>query len=205
MVIREACPACASYQLKKNGHIHNGKQNHRCKACGRQFVLQADNRLIDEEQRTLIERLLLEKISLHGICRVVGVSLLWVMNFMVTCFDAVPEHLHIRLPGRPRTVSMRLVGAEADEMCNFVRQKANKRWLWLAMDKAIRQIIAFHVGDRSRDGLRSRQLWANLPVVYREEATFYTDQYEVYKGVIPAERHKAITKKSPDNQSHRAL
>ena len=23
---------------KKNGHIHNGKQNHYCKECGRQFV-----------------------------------------------------------------------------------------------------------------------------------------------------------------------
>jgi insertion element IS1 protein InsB len=71
------------------------RQNHRCKGCGRQFVLQADNRLVDEDQRTLVERLLLEKISLHGICRVVGVSLRWVMNFMVTCFDAVPGHLHI--------------------------------------------------------------------------------------------------------------
>jgi insertion element IS1 protein InsB len=39
-------------------------------------------------------------------------------------------------------------------------------------------------------------LWANLPAVYREQAIFYTDQYEVYKGVIPAERHKAITKKA---------
>jgi insertion element IS1 protein InsB len=97
-------------------------------------------------------------------------------------------------PGRPRTVSMRLVEAEADEMCNFVKQKANKRWLWLAMDRATRQIIAFHVRDRSRDS--ASQLWANLPVGYREEATFYTDQYEVYKGVIPAERHGAITKKA---------
>jgi hypothetical protein len=28
MVVREACPACESQQFKKNGHIHNGKQNH---------------------------------------------------------------------------------------------------------------------------------------------------------------------------------
>jgi insertion element IS1 protein InsB len=62
------------------------------------------------------------------------------------------------------------------------------------MDRVTHQIIAFHVRERSRDS--ARQLWAHLPVVYREEATFYTDQYEVYKGVIPAERHKAITKKS---------
>ena len=33
-----------------------------------------------------------------------------------------------------------------------------------------------------------------LPAVYREQATFYTDQYAVYTGVIPAAQHKAITK-----------
>jgi IS1 family transposase len=33
-------------------------------------------------------------------------------------------------------------------------------------------------------------------VVYREQATFHTDQYDAYTGVIPVERHKAITKKA---------
>jgi insertion element IS1 protein InsB len=35
----------------------------------------------------------------------------------------------------------------------------------------------------------------NLPAAYREQATFYTDQYEIDNGVIPAAPHKAITKK----------
>jgi insertion element IS1 protein InsB len=82
--------------------------------------------------------------------------------------------------------------AEADEMCNFVGTKANKQWLWIAMDTQTRQIIAFHVGDRSRKS--AEQLWPKIPVVYREQVTFYTDRYEAYKGVIPAARHKAITK-----------
>jgi len=30
--------------------------------------------------------------------------------------------------------------------------------------------------------------------VYQEQARFYTDCYEVYKGVIPSARHQAITK-----------
>ncbi len=30
--------------------------------------------------------------------------------------------------------------------------------------------------------------------VYREQATFHTDQYNAHTGVIPAELHKAITK-----------
>ena len=62
------------------------------------------------------------------------------------------------------------------------------------MDATTRQIIAFHVGDRS--GESGKALWANIPLVYREQATFHTDQYDVYKGVIPAEQHRAITKKA---------
>lgn len=41
MVIRDVCPRCQSPKHKKNGHIHNGKQNHQCKNCGRQFVMAA--------------------------------------------------------------------------------------------------------------------------------------------------------------------
>jgi insertion element IS1 protein InsB len=190
MIVRDACPACSSQQFKKNGHTHTGKQNHRCQQCGRHFVGEAENRLIDAEQRTLVGHLLLEKIALHGRCRAVGVSIQWLMDFMIARFEAAPEHLHVQLPGHPHEVLLRRV--EADEMCSFVKKTAHKQWLWLAMDKTTGQIMAYHVGDRSRDS--ARQLWANLPTVYREQATFYTDPYEVYKGVIPAEQHKAITK-----------
>jgi transposase-like protein len=38
MVIRDVCPRCQSPKFKKNGHIHNGKQNHHGHDCGRQFV-----------------------------------------------------------------------------------------------------------------------------------------------------------------------
>jgi len=83
---------------------------------------------------------------------------------------------------------------EADEMWSFVQKKANKPWMWIAMDATTRQIIAFHVGDRS--GESGKALWANMPLVYREQAMFHTDQDDVYKGVIPAEQHRAITKKA---------
>ena len=35
-----------------------------------------------------------------------------------------------------------------------------------------------------------------LPAVYREQAVFPTDHYEVYKVRIPAEQHRAMTKKA---------
>jgi insertion element IS1 protein InsB len=79
-------------------------------------------------------------------------------------------------------------------MWSFVGKGANKQWIWIAMDAKTRQVIAFHVGDRSRES--AQELWANIPVAYREQARFHTDQYEAYKGVIPAERHQAITKQA---------
>jgi insertion element IS1 protein InsB len=147
---------------------------------------------MSEEQRTLVERLLCEKVSLHGICRAVGVSIRWLMGFIVARFAALPDHLHVLPVAVPREVLIGRLEVEADEMWSFVTKKANKQWVWIAMDKQTRQIIAFHVGDRSHAS--AKQLWANLPAVYRGQATFYTDQYAVYTGVIPAAQHKAITK-----------
>lgn len=99
MTPREACPQYGSTWYERNGHIHTGKQNHRCKVCGRAFVLTPENSVITEEQRMLIERLLLERISLHGICRAVGVGLQWLLQFMVERFQEGPEHLYVKQSG----------------------------------------------------------------------------------------------------------
>jgi hypothetical protein len=50
-------------QLKKNGHMHNGKQHHYCHDCGRQCVRGFEPYLIAEDKRTLIARLRLERIA----------------------------------------------------------------------------------------------------------------------------------------------
>jgi insertion element IS1 protein InsB len=194
MVVRDMCPGCGSPQFKKNGHIHNGKQNYQCKACGRQFVASAEEHVISGEQRMMIAHPLRERISLRGICRAVGVSLTWLLHFMVECFAACPDHLYVQLPGDPTDVVVQRLEAEADEMWSFVGKRANKQWLWIAMDARTRQVIAFHVGDRSRES--GAQLWAKVPEVYQRQVVFHTDLYEVYKGVIPPERHKPITRKA---------
>jgi IS1 family transposase len=46
-------------------------------------------------------------------------------------------------------------------MVSFVQKKAHKQWVWIAMEATTRQIIAFHVGDRSHTG--AKQLWAKIP------------------------------------------
>src|SRR5918992_5172998 len=192
MVIRDACPRCQSPKYKKNGHIPNGKQNHQCHDCGRQFVECFEQHLVSDDIRALIERLLVERISLRGICRAVGVGLKWLVGFLVECFEALPDHLHVQPVTCKQNVMIQQLEVEADEMASFVRKKANKQWIWIAMDAQTRQVIAFHVGDRSRRS--AKRLWAKIPEAYRQYATFYTDQYVVYQGVVPAAQHRAISK-----------
>jgi insertion element IS1 protein InsB len=151
MVGRETCPAWGSERFKRNGHSHTGQQNHQCQACGRQFVLHADNQVIEDEHRTLVERLLCEKISLHGICRAVGVSTRWLTGFLAARFAALPDHLPVRPVAAPRDVLIGRLEVEAGALWGCVTKKANTPWVWIAMDKQTRQILAFHVGDRSHE------------------------------------------------------
>jgi insertion element IS1 protein InsB len=162
------------------------------RGCGRQFVECFEQSLISDDTRALIERLLVERISLRGICRAVGVGLKWLLGFLVHCVEALPDHLNVRPITSHQDVMIQRLEVEADEMSSFVKKKGNKQWIWIAMDAKTRQVIAFHVGDRSRKS--AKRLWAKIPLVYRHHATFYTDQYVVYEGVIPTAQHHAISK-----------
>ena len=179
------CPRCGLSHTKKNGHTHYRKQNYRCLSCGRQFV--RDSQRVGTDTRMLVKRLLLERVSLRGICRVAGVSLQWLLQFIATIYERLPDGLYV-VPASPdRHVGLLRLRAEVDELWGFVGKKANKQWLWLAFDSQSRQVIAFFVGDRSRES--ARQLWQRIPRDYRERATFYSDDWEAYKGVIPAGQH----------------
>ncbi len=185
------CPQCGSSHSKKNGHTHYGKQNYQCLRCGRQFV--EDSLRIDEVTRALIKKLLLERIPLRGICRVLGISREWLLTFIAEVYDEVPDDLFVR-PSQHTTGCVRVLrlAAEADEMWSFVGKKANKQWIWMALDTETKQVIAFCVGDRSRRS--ARKLWQRIPAVYREQAIFYTDAWEAYKEVIPAAQHRICAK-----------
>jgi IS1 family transposase len=188
-----SCPQCGLSHSKRNGHTHYGKQNHQCKNCGRQFV--ADSQRISDADRAMIQRLLLERLSLLGICRVMGISLRWLLSFVAEVYEALPDDLNVCLPQSPSgQVKLLRLQAEADEMWSFVGRKQNKQWIWIAIDVESKQIIAFYVGDRSRKS--ARKLWNRIPLIYRQQANFDTDDWQAYKGVIPESQHQVCAKGS---------
>ena len=85
------CPSCQSIQVVKNGKIHNGTQNHKCRDCGRQFVLAPRNQPISTATKHLIDQLLLEKIPLAGIARVAAVSESWLQSYVNQKYADTPR------------------------------------------------------------------------------------------------------------------
>jgi transposase-like protein len=90
-----ACPICASSQTVKNGRIHNAKQRFKCHECGRQFVEHPQKKVIDQNTREWIDRLLLERISLAGIARVAQVSEQWLQSYVNQKYAQVPRQVQV--------------------------------------------------------------------------------------------------------------
>jgi insertion element IS1 protein InsB len=182
-----SCPSCGSKNVVKNGFIHNGNQNHKCKACGRQFVKAPKQKLISQTTKDLIDKLLLEKLPLAGIARVCDVSETWLQDYVNRKYESIPRQVNVSSKKRRLTI-------QCDEMWSFVGDKGNKQWIWLALDVHTREIVGVYVGDRSEQG--ARELWASLPSVYRQCAVAYTDFWSAYALVFPAKRHKAVGKET---------
>ena len=90
------CPSCKSNSIVKNGKIHNGKQNYKCRNCGRQFVEEPQNKVITQETKDLIDKLLLEKIPLAGIARVTDVSEPWLQGYVNAKYESVSQQVKVK-------------------------------------------------------------------------------------------------------------
>ena len=93
------CPSCSDKQTVKNGHIHNGKQQYRCKRCNRQFVYGATNKCISAETKAQIDKLLLEKLSLAGMARVTDVSETWLQGYVNQKYANVEQRVTVEKKG----------------------------------------------------------------------------------------------------------
>jgi transposase-like protein len=91
------CTHCGSEDTKKNGHTHYGKQNYYCKRCKHQFVEGGQDWFVSESEKIMIKKLLLERISLEGICRVMGVNSAWLANYIVKVYANSPDDLNVVL------------------------------------------------------------------------------------------------------------
>ena len=91
------CIHCLSKRIKKNGKTHYGKQNYYCHTCKSQFVENGQNWFVNEEDKKMIHKLLLERIPLAGICRTCDVSETWLYSYIKELYASLPDDLNADL------------------------------------------------------------------------------------------------------------
>jgi IS1 family transposase len=82
---------------------------------------------------------------------------------------------------------------ELDEVWSFVLKKANQRWVWVALCRRTRQIVAYFIGDRTETSCL--QLWRRIPRAYTRCHSF-SDFWEAYQRVFATDRHQSVGKDS---------
>ena len=180
------CPSCHSTNVKKNGRTYYGKQNHQCKCCSRQFVLN-NKHTKSEWLKSLVQKALKERLSLHAICRIFGVSFTWLQSFARSLWEQTPRNLGLTHTAIKKVKRLQLFGIQADELWSFVKKKKKKRWIWVAYDPVHRLVIAYHVGGRGKKA--AKKFWKKIPDALKD-CFFETDHWDAYKSIIPTKKHK---------------
>ena len=84
------CPRCSAAHVVRNGPNTAGTPTFRCRQCGRRFVAAPQKGPVGEEKRSLIRRLLAERLSLRAIARAAGVSRSWLQGFVNGVYAETP-------------------------------------------------------------------------------------------------------------------
>ena len=192
------CKKCNSYNIRKNGHSKSSKQQYHCNDCGAGFVEYPVTNKISEEDKDKIKRKLLERNSLRGICRVFLVSMAWLLDFAVGLYNSIPDDLGFKY-SEIVEFDVQVIEAEADELWSFVGNKKRQAWIWIIMDRCSRQVIAFHIGGRTKED--AKKLWRKVPKHLKKGMTVYTDFLASYKAAIPSSKHVA-SGKDAGNTNH---
>jgi len=199
--VNQRCPYCLGIDLRPKGwNKKKTTRRFKCTDCGRHITQRGRDWFVSDEQIVLVKDLLLERLSLRGICRVARISLPWLMDYVKRLYANQPDDLHYRVNGIPNTKPPVLV-CELDEMWSYVGNKKNKQWIWIVQCRTSRQVIAFHVGGRERKDAKA--LWRKIPDKLKSTSEFYTDDWEAYKTVLPEKRHFFSKQKKETNHIER--
>ena len=142
------CPHCGSEAMVRDGHAPNGKQKYRCHGCGRRSRENPTPHAYPEARREEI---------LHASSRAQQFarpsSHVWRLSHDRIQLDQkkgmqLPPFSTTLLAPDPADPTSTIL--EMDELWSFVLKKAQDCWIWIALCRKTRQVVAYAIGDRSR-------------------------------------------------------
>ncbi len=186
VTITYKCRVCGSESIVRNGTNKAGNAQYHCKNCGAYRVL-TPKRVDNAKRRDQVLQAYRERVSLRGLTRIFGVARQRVIQWLEDQLQHMPTLVDSLVPKQRGDI------LELDELWAFVYQKDNERWLWTALCRRTRQIVAFVIGDRSAE--TCQRLWQAIPPAYRR-CRSYTDFWKAYQAVLPKRTHHPVGKET---------
>lgn len=182
----EKCPNCSSENIVKNGFTDGRNQRVLCKDCGKSRVLHKKNALSMSFEQ--IQRAFLERLSLCGVSRIFALSYYQVYKILNLSFVLMPDFKTWVLT-RPSPDDK----LEFDELCGFCGRKKNKQWIWAALSRNTRQIVAYVIGDRSEKTFK--RLIRKIPIAWLKLRS-YSDAWKSYALLRSKGNHRMVGKET---------
>ena len=174
------CKKCLSPNCRKNGKARQ-KQRYLCKECGYNVVTgdERKEKGISLQTREIAVQLYLLGLGLRAIGRFLDVSNVSVLNW-VRAAGKKAEDVAINTD---ETLEVEIM--ELDEMWHYCKKKKRKIWLWLAICRFSKKIIAYQTGSR---GVKiARKLWANIKDIPCQ--CYCSDHWSIYEKILAYAKH----------------
>ncbi len=186
-VITHHCTKCYSINIVKNGTDYKSKQKFHCLECNAYGTLEPQSRSYSNRIKEFVLRVYRERTSMRGVERVFGIARQTLARWIIGKAAALPDLADTLETAKTDDV------LELDELWSFVLQKSNKRWIWIALCRRTRQVVAYFIGDRSEKSCR--KLWKRIPETYKKCCS-YSDLWEAYQNVFSSYTHHSVGKES---------
>lgn len=186
-VITHNCTKCNSIDIVKNGTDYKGDQKFYCHNCSFYGTLEPQGRSYPTCFKELILRAYRERASMRGIERIFGIARQTLARWILEKANTLPDLADTLETAKANDV------LELDELWSFVFRKSDKRWIWIALCRRTRQVVAYFIGDRSEQSCR--ELWKRIPASYKKCCS-YSDFWEAYQNVFSSHTHQCVGKES---------
>ena len=184
-IITYECRTCGSENIVKNGTNRCGNQQYWCKDCDARRVLEPKRE--NPVKKELSLKIYKERSSMRGVSRVLEISRQRFSQWLCEHITNLPPLRTTILPAKEDDI------LELDEMWSFVQSKDQKRWLWIALCRRTRQVVAYVIGDRS--SRTCLKLWQRIPPDYRSCRSF-SDFWHAYEQLLTTNTHQLVDKDS---------
>ena len=193
-LIEVKCPDCNLPFVGRHGKGRKGDQRYLCQneLCEtKSFMLDYHYKACRRGVKKDIVKMAINSSGIRDTSRVLGISKTTVIKVLKSKEKCLLQvNPNIRTMEFASNSCVRLEPAcdiaELDEQWSYVGNKANQRWLWLAIDHITGVVLAYVFGKRKDEVFRQLQTFLEPFGISR----FYSDEWGAYERNIDQEKHE---------------